>query len=68
MRLKKDITNPIKMPMSFTETAYHSHSTPPPLKLLLLLLLLLLGDVSLVSGSSEREVLMKFKAAVTAVA
>jgi len=66
MRLKKDINNPIKMPMSFTETAYHSHSAPPPLKLLLLLLLL--GDVSLVSGSSEREVLMKFKVAVTAVA
>ena len=63
MRLKKDITNPIKMPMSFTKSA---HSAPPPLKLLLLLLLL--GDVSLVSGSSEREVLMKFKAAVTAVA
>jgi len=58
MRLKKDITNPIKMPMSFTKTAYRSHSAPPPLKLLLLLLLL--GDVSLVSGSSESEVLMKF--------
>ncbi|KAG2646679.1 LRR receptor-like serine/threonine-protein kinase RPK2 [Panicum virgatum] len=39
-----------------------------PLKLLLLLLLLLplLGDATSVSGSGEREALMKFKAAVTA--
>jgi len=38
-----------------------------PLKLLLLLLPLL-GDATSVSGSGEREALMKFKAAVTAVA
>ncbi|KAG2638221.1 hypothetical protein PVAP13_2NG577400 [Panicum virgatum] len=47
---------------------------PPPTRLMaaqtlplkLLLLLLLLGDATSVSGSGEREALMKFKAAVTA--